>query len=122
MARWPTTAIIAGPDLKLLVTDPLGEDLIKARLPRRPPHPRALVTLLEGVAMWSGEPLGVVISAADPRDDARRFLSAVLQRIETEMRHCRRVLVTVDAEDSTHISAPPRGSARRKWCAPACAT
>ena len=69
MALWPTTAIIAGPDLKLLVTDALGEDVIKARLPRRPPHPRALVTFLEGVAMWSGEPLGVVISAADPRDE-----------------------------------------------------
>jgi hypothetical protein len=69
MARWPTTAVISGSELKLLVTSATGEDLIKARLPRRPPHPRALVTMLEGVALWSGEPLGVVISATDPLDD-----------------------------------------------------
>jgi hypothetical protein len=69
MARWPTTAVISGSELKLLVTSATGEDLIKARLPRRPLHPRALVTMLEGVALWSGEPLAVVISAADPRDD-----------------------------------------------------
>lgn len=70
MARWPTTAVISGSELKLLVTSATGEDLIKARLPRRPPHPRALVTMLEGVALWSGEPLSVVISALDPLDDA----------------------------------------------------
>ena len=69
MALWPSTAFIAGPDLMLLVTVALGVVLIMARLPRRPPHPRALVTFLEGDAMWSGEPLGVEISAADPRDE-----------------------------------------------------
>jgi hypothetical protein len=69
MALWPTTALITGPDLKLLVTNQAREDLIKARLPRRPAHPRALLTLLEGVALWSGEPLGVAISAVGPRDD-----------------------------------------------------
>lgn len=69
MARWPTTALITSSDLKLRVTNAMGEDLIKARLPRMPLHPRALVTMLEGVALWSGEPLGVVISATDPRDD-----------------------------------------------------
>ena len=67
MALWPTTARIAR-DLKLLVTSPEGDDLIKARLPIRPPHPRALLTMLEGIALYSGEPLCVVISAGEHRD------------------------------------------------------
>ena len=33
--------------MKLLVTDAHGEDLLKARMPERPDHPRALLTLLE---------------------------------------------------------------------------
>ena len=68
MALWPTTLRIGGQDLKLLVTSPQGDDLLKARLPVRPPHPRALLTLLEGVALWSGEPLLAVISAGGHRD------------------------------------------------------
>jgi hypothetical protein len=69
MAQWPTTIRIGAEDLKLLVTSPRGDDLLKARLPLRPPHPRALLTLLEGVALLSGEPLYVVISAGNRRDD-----------------------------------------------------
>lgn len=68
MALWPTTLRIGDEDLKLLVTDPEGNDLIKARLPIRSPHPRALLTMLEGVALWSGEPLYAVISAGNHRD------------------------------------------------------
>jgi hypothetical protein len=51
------------------VTSPEGDDLIKARLPLRPPHPRALLTMLEGIALFSGEPLYAVISAGAHRDD-----------------------------------------------------
>ena len=69
MAQWPTTIRIGAEDLKLLVTSPRGDDLLKARLPLRPPHPRALLTLLEGVALLSGEPLYVVISAGNRGDD-----------------------------------------------------
>jgi hypothetical protein len=69
MAQWPTTIRIGAEDLKLLVTSPQGDDRIKARLPLRPPHPRALLTLLEGVALFSGEPLYVVISAGESRED-----------------------------------------------------
>ncbi len=68
MALWPTTLRI-DKDLKLLVTSPQGDDLLKARLPIRPPHPRALLTLLEGVALWSGEPLCAAISAGSRNDD-----------------------------------------------------
>jgi hypothetical protein len=69
MALWPTMLRIGGKELKLLVTSPEGDDLLKARLPVRPPHPRALLTLLEGVALWSGEPLHAAISASAQRDD-----------------------------------------------------
>jgi len=67
MARWPTTIRI-GEDLKLLVANSDGSDLIKARLPLRPPHPRALLTLLEGVALFSGDPVSAVISASVGHD------------------------------------------------------
>jgi|JI10StandDraft_1071094.scaffolds.fasta_scaffold748246_1 hypothetical protein len=46
----------------LLVTDEQG-DLLKARLELQPRHPRALLTLLEGLSLWSGEPLSVALSA-----------------------------------------------------------
>jgi hypothetical protein len=68
MAQWPTT-IRLDQDLRLLVTDPQGQDQIKARLPLRPKHPRALLTLLEGVALYSGEPIYAVISAGNRPDD-----------------------------------------------------
>lgn len=68
MAQWPTT-IRLHQDLWLLVTDPRGNDQIKARLPLRPRHPRALLTLLEGVALYSGEPLCAVISAGSRPED-----------------------------------------------------
>jgi hypothetical protein len=68
MAQWPTT-IRLGQDLRLLVTDPQGKDQIKARLPLRPNHPRALLTLLEGVALYSGDPIYAVISAGSRPDD-----------------------------------------------------
>jgi hypothetical protein len=69
MARWPTTLRIGGKEVKLLVTSPQGEDLLKARLPVLSSHPHALLTLLEGVALWSGESLHAVISASAQRDD-----------------------------------------------------
>lgn len=48
----------------LLVTDP-GGDLLKASLPSRTEHPRALLTLLEGLALWSGSsPLCAATSVA----------------------------------------------------------
>lgn len=64
MARWTTSIHLTGTTLKVLVTDEDGSDLMRARLPRRCDHPRALLTLLEGLALWSGNPLTAVISAA----------------------------------------------------------
>ena len=38
-----------------------GEILLKARLPMYPSHPRAAVSVLEGLALWSGRRLPVVV-------------------------------------------------------------
>lgn len=51
---------------RILVTGTDG-DLLKARLPL-PEHPRALLTLLEGLALWSGMTLDAAISAGDRWD------------------------------------------------------
>ncbi len=51
---------------RLLVTGPNGDDLLKAHLPDYPDHPRALLTVLEGLALWCGETLYVAISADTP--------------------------------------------------------
>lgn len=50
---------IREPDLQLLVMDSEG-DLVKAKLPLRSEHPRALVTVLEGLALWQGDRLDAV--------------------------------------------------------------
>jgi hypothetical protein len=50
---------ICEPDLQLLMVDSQG-DRLKARLPLQSQHPRALVTVLEGLAMWQGGTLDVV--------------------------------------------------------------
>jgi hypothetical protein len=49
-------------EVRLLITSPERGDVLKARLPL-PAHPRALLTLLEGVALWSGRKLCVAIVA-----------------------------------------------------------
>ena len=52
-------------EVTLLIEDEERGDLLKARLPLAPRHPRALLTLLEGAALWCGQPMRVVLSAAD---------------------------------------------------------
>lgn len=41
-----------------------GNDLLKARFDTPPNHPRALLTLLEGLSLWHGKPLDVVVFAS----------------------------------------------------------
>ena len=38
--------------------------ILKARLPADPQHPRALASLAEGLALWYGRPLHVVVGVA----------------------------------------------------------
>lgn len=65
MQRWRTTLHLGSSSVKLLMTDEEGHDILRARLPRRSDHPRALLTLLEGLALWCGVPVTAVVSAAD---------------------------------------------------------
>jgi hypothetical protein len=42
-----------------------SETILKARLRRDPPHPRALTTLLEAMALWQGRPVRAALAADD---------------------------------------------------------
>jgi hypothetical protein len=61
MKAWKSTLYVTQREAKLLVIDPDQGDLLKARLDARPCHPRALLTTLEGLSLWSGHPLRVAL-------------------------------------------------------------
>lgn len=63
MEPWTAKLILARSEVRLLVSD-LDADCLKAVLPGSPAHPRAALTLLEGLALWSGHPLVAVLGAA----------------------------------------------------------
>lgn len=67
MRDWKPVLRVSRGQMMLLVTSETG-DVLKARLPLSPQHPRALLTLLEGLALWRGEPLSVAISATESSD------------------------------------------------------
>jgi len=62
MHEWNSTLRATERGVLLLVTSEAG-DLLKARLPLSPGHPRALLTVLEGLALWRGQALRVAVSA-----------------------------------------------------------
>jgi hypothetical protein len=68
MHDWKTLLRVTRREALLLTTSETG-DVLKARLPLSPRHPRALVTLLEGLALWAGQPLPVVVSATERSTD-----------------------------------------------------
>lgn len=59
---WTSSLRVTRSDVTLLIEDDERGDLLKARLPHAPRHPRALLTLLEGAALWHGQPMRVVLS------------------------------------------------------------
>ena len=61
MRNWKCTLQVTQREAKLLVTEPAHGDVLKARLDLRPCHPRALLTTLEGLSLWSGKPLCVAL-------------------------------------------------------------
>jgi hypothetical protein len=61
MRTWQCTLRVSQHEAKLLVTTPEQGDLLKARLDPRPCHPRALLTMLEGLSLWNGHPLCVAL-------------------------------------------------------------
>jgi hypothetical protein len=68
MRPWIGSVRATPREVKVLVVDPQQGDLLKARLPPAAQHPRALLTLLEGLALWRGRPLRVVVSATSAAD------------------------------------------------------
>ena len=64
MRPWTGTVRVTTREVMVLVTGPERGDLLKARLPSMSAHPRALLTLLEGIALWQGRPLHVEVNAA----------------------------------------------------------
>lgn len=58
---WQCTLHVTTSEARLLVTES-SRDLVKARLDLPPRHPRALLTLLEGLSLWNGEPLHVALA------------------------------------------------------------
>ena len=65
MRDWTSQILPSRGQVRLLVSDEQRHDLLKARLPTHPSHPRALLTLLEGLALYSGQRLCAVICAED---------------------------------------------------------
>lgn len=65
MQTWTGQLKVTEREVRLLVVDEARRDLLKAALPLGPGHPRALLTLLEGVALYGGHPLCVAIVADD---------------------------------------------------------
>lgn len=63
---WSAWLDVKGDSVKLRVWDAKGSLALRAELVRHPDHPRALLTLLEGLALWSGAQLYAAISAPAP--------------------------------------------------------
>lgn len=61
MRAWRCTLHVTQQEAKLLLSSEEQGDLLKARLDSRPSHPRALLTLLEGLSLWNGQPLYVAL-------------------------------------------------------------
>ena len=61
---WTAVLRTTAREVTLLVRSPELGDLVKARLPREARHPRVLLTMLEGVALFGGSPICVALSAA----------------------------------------------------------
>lgn len=68
MSTWKAMIEVTNPAVRCTVTDGQDNEVLKALLPSYPSHPRALLTMLEGLALWSSSPLDAVISAAPSLD------------------------------------------------------
>jgi hypothetical protein len=61
---WHCTLTVSATAATILVQDN-NRDVLKARLHSQPNHPRALLTLLEGLSLWRGQPLRVALSVVE---------------------------------------------------------
>ena len=62
---WSATLEVTPHAITVVVREPEGADVVTAVFSGYPDHPRALLTLLEGLALWSA-PMCAAISAAHP--------------------------------------------------------
>ena len=69
--NWTVTIAAQRDGLRIRVKDSMQDDLLLARLPYPQDHPRALLTLLEGLALWTGAPLCAAVSVDDSADPSR---------------------------------------------------
>ncbi|ACY14140.1 hypothetical protein [Haliangium ochraceum] len=61
MRTWRSKLHVTQHEVKLLVTCPEQGDVLKARLPPHARHPRALLTLLEGLSLYNGQPQRIAL-------------------------------------------------------------
>jgi hypothetical protein len=89
MCRWRIAVEPTAWNTRILVTDPEGNELLKAALPTTPTHPRALLTLLEGLALWAGEPLtaAIYVGSRVPRGGDRASFGASLGSMDSPLVH-----------------------------------
>jgi len=87
MRAWQCTLRVTQHEAKLLLNSPNEGDLLKARLDPRPCHPRALLTMLEGLSLWSGEPLCVAlhVDARSPHEPGSMLLGDELWPAESAL-------------------------------------
>ena len=78
MANWNPLVEVTPTSVRILMFSGTGDELVKAELPGGSRHPRALLTLLEGLALWNGTPLRVAISADTPPDPSLDWVDAHL--------------------------------------------
>lgn len=70
MATWKPIMEVLPKSVRLLMVSEQGDELLKAELPGHSRHPRALLAVFEGLALYSGTPLSVAISADNPVDNS----------------------------------------------------
>ena len=61
---WNTTMQLGPNAVRVLITDEDRNEILKARLPLQSLHPHAVTSLMEGLALWAGNPLTVALCAA----------------------------------------------------------
>ena len=87
MRHWTSALRLSGREVKLLITDWEGSDVLKARFSASPQHPRAMLTLLEGIALYSGHRLDVALGADEtcPSSLGSRLLGDELWPAESQL-------------------------------------
>jgi len=113
MNRWRAFVRVSRKQVTARVLDPQDDEVLRARLPRYSDHPRALLTWLEGLALWSGAPLFAVVAAdntalecvQDLLGGVRYPADSALVRIEVEVPG-RRLRLRPRAKTRTPGAAP----------------